>query len=36
MKVTGSPAACQQPPTKQPIDPAPRIATLLSRGLGMR
>src|SRR5919112_1000623 len=26
MKVTGSPAACQQPPMKQPTDPAPRIA----------
>src|SRR6185369_10389978 len=28
MKVTGSPAACQQPPMKQPTDPAPRTAIL--------
>src|SRR6478672_5895295 len=28
MKVTGSPAACQQPPMKQPTEPAPRTATL--------
>ena len=31
MKVTGSPAACQQPPMKQPTEPAPRIAI---RGVG--
>src|SRR6476661_541244 len=28
MKVTGTPAAAQAPPMKQPTDPAPRIATL--------
>src|SRR6476659_2303533 len=28
MKVTGTPAAAQAPPMKQPIDPAPRTATL--------
>src|SRR4051812_7370493 len=28
MNVTGSPASAQQPPIKQPTEPAPRIATL--------
>src|SRR5438270_13576074 len=28
MNVTGTPAACHAPPTKQPIEPAPRTATL--------
>src|SRR3982750_2548836 len=28
MKLTGSPAAAQAPPTKQPTAPAPRTATL--------
>src|SRR5690349_1925748 len=28
MNVTGSPPACQQPPMKQPTDPAPRMAIL--------
>src|SRR5690349_14114888 len=27
INVIGSPAACQQPPMKQPTDPAPRTAT---------
>src|SRR5262245_55945228 len=27
-KVTGSPAACQQPPIRQPTEPAPRTAIL--------
>src|SRR5690242_18753263 len=28
MNVTGRPAACQQPPMKQPTEPAPRTAIL--------
>src|SRR5690242_16086734 len=34
MKVTGSPAACQQPPMKQPTDPAPRTAILSATTIG--
>src|SRR4051794_14380156 len=34
MNDTGNPAACQQPPMKQPTEPAPRIATLAAATIG--
>src|SRR6185369_664339 len=34
MKLTGSPAARQQPPMKQPTEPAPRIAILAAATIG--